>query len=172
MRAHMYAPRHLGDTVCNVVGSWTFIIIESILLALWITSNSVAIFVWEWDPTLFMLLNLYLSLLSAYIAPIIVMSQKWQDAKDRYRDDIEAGEVQKLYDNHQQLMTINERQLEILHQQNTMMLLHQKPDVSVLDHIIPLMQRLDHFSGERKVGREMTLRQLATAIEQIKTQGT
>ena len=71
-----------ADRVAKVVGSWRFIITQSVLLAVWATVNVTA---WarHWDPYPFILMNLVLSLQAAYTAPVIMMSQNRQDARDR-----------------------------------------------------------------------------------------
>jgi uncharacterized membrane protein len=74
--------QRVADGLAKVMGSWTFIIVQSVLLACWITVNVLAI-VQRWDPYPFILLNLALSFQAAYAAPIIMMSQNRQAAKDR-----------------------------------------------------------------------------------------
>lgn len=64
----------VADRVAATVGSWRFIISQSVILAIWIA---------HWDPYPFILLNLALSFQAAYAAPIIMMSQKRLAAKDR-----------------------------------------------------------------------------------------
>ena len=66
----------------NRIGSWPFIIVQSVILLIWIVVNTIA---WRqhWDPYPFILLNLVLSFQAAYAAPIIMMSQNRQSAKDR-----------------------------------------------------------------------------------------
>jgi uncharacterized membrane protein len=64
------------------MGSWRFIIFQTMALLLWIALNAVA-WVNAWDPYPFILLNLALSFQAAYSAPIIMMSQNRQAAKDR-----------------------------------------------------------------------------------------
>ena len=94
----------LADRVAATVGSWRFIIIQSILLALWITLNLIA-WVQHWDPYPFILLNLALSFQAAYSAPIIMMSQNRQSDLDRadMRQDCEVNlkaeiEIELLHD--------------------------------------------------------------------------
>jgi len=71
--------------VAETVGSWRFIIIQSILLTLWILFNILAV-IKHWDPYPFILLNLMLSFQAAYTAPIIMMmSQNRQSDMDRER---------------------------------------------------------------------------------------
>ncbi len=72
----------IADKVAATVGSWSFIITQSILLALWLILNSVAWF-YHWDIYPFILLNLALSFQAAYSAPFVMMSQNRQADKDR-----------------------------------------------------------------------------------------
>ncbi|NKC34187.1 DUF1003 domain-containing protein [Falsiroseomonas selenitidurans] len=74
----------LADQVAALVGSWRFILIQSTLLAGWITANAV-FGAGGWDPYPFILLNLVLSFQAAYTAPIIMMSQNRQSELDRER---------------------------------------------------------------------------------------
>jgi uncharacterized membrane protein len=71
-----------ADAFANAVGSWTFIVTQSVILVLWIVLNVIA-WMRHWDPYPFILLNLALSFQAAYAAPIIMMSQNRQSAKDR-----------------------------------------------------------------------------------------
>lgn len=72
----------LADRFASVVGSWRFIVFQSIILAGWITINGIGAFQ-HWDPYPFILLNLMLSFQAAYAAPIIMMSQNRHAAIDR-----------------------------------------------------------------------------------------
>jgi uncharacterized membrane protein len=78
----MTSGQRIADRLATVMGSWAFIIVQSILLAIWITFNVLA-YINHWDPYPFILLNLALSFQAAYAAPIIMMSQNRQAAKDR-----------------------------------------------------------------------------------------
>jgi uncharacterized membrane protein len=71
-----------SDRVANIVGSWSFIIVQSILLAMWVVLNVAAV-IRHWDPYPFILMNLVLSMQAAYTAPIIMMSQNRQAERDR-----------------------------------------------------------------------------------------
>ena len=71
-----------ADNVARVVGSWTFLIVQTILLILWIGINIIG-FIGKWDPYPFILMNLVLSTQAAFTAPILMMSQNRQAAKDR-----------------------------------------------------------------------------------------
>ena len=80
--------QRVADIVASSMGSWSFIIIQSVFLAIWIVLNITA-YVEQWDPYPFILLNLFLSMLAAIQAPIIMMSQNRQDAKDRVRSELD-----------------------------------------------------------------------------------
>lgn len=71
-----------SDRVATVVGSWPFIIVQSVLLMAWAAVNVTA-WVKHWDPYPFILMNLFLSLQAAYTAPVIMMSQNRQAMQDR-----------------------------------------------------------------------------------------
>ncbi len=74
--------QRLADAVANGMGSWTFIVIQTLLVLCWMTLNLVA-YVQHWDPFPFILLNLLFSTQAAYAAPIIMMSQNRQNERDR-----------------------------------------------------------------------------------------
>jgi len=88
--------RALGERVADgfaaVVGSWTFIIVQSVLFMAWIVVN-VAAWLSHWDPYPFILLNLALSFQAAYASPIIMMSQNRQSklAERRNRLDLQIN---------------------------------------------------------------------------------
>lgn len=71
-----------SDWVANTMGSWKFIIWQTVFFALWISLNVIAVSQ-HWDPYPFILMNLLLSTQAAYAAPIIMMSQNRQANKDR-----------------------------------------------------------------------------------------
>ena len=73
----------VADWVANGMGSWNFIIGQSIILLLWIILNSVGWWIWKWDAYPFIAMNLLLSCQAAYAAPVIMMSQNRQAEKDR-----------------------------------------------------------------------------------------
>jgi uncharacterized membrane protein len=74
--------QRIADQVAATMGSWKFIIIQSVILLAWIVINITA-FVEQWDPYPFILLNLALSFQAAYAAPFIMMSQNRQQDIDR-----------------------------------------------------------------------------------------
>jgi len=79
---------HIADEVARFGGSWTFIITFGLIL---VTYTSINIWLRQraWDPYPFILLNLFLSMLAAVQAPVIMMSQNRQDAKDRLRGELD-----------------------------------------------------------------------------------
>lgn len=78
--------QRIADRVANIVGSWPFIITQSLVLCFWITWNSNAPKAKRFDPGPFVLMNLVLSTQAAFATPLILMSQKRQSEIDRQRD--------------------------------------------------------------------------------------
>ena len=115
----------LADAVASNVGSWTFIVVQSLLLFLWIVANSVAWFM-SWDPYPFILLNLVLSFQAAFTAPIIMMSQNRQSTIDRRN-------AQHDYD----VNTKAELEIELLHQKVDLM---REQELTVL---LQMVKRLE-----------------------------
>jgi uncharacterized membrane protein len=104
----------LADWVAETVGSWRFIVVQSVVLAIWIALNVMA-FIRHWDPYPFILLNLVLSFQAAYAAPIIMMSQNRQSEIDRrnaqhdYRINVKAElEIELL---HNKIDALREREI-------------------------------------------------------------
>lgn len=80
--------QRVADKVADTIGSWPFIIIQTIILTVWIILNVTA-WINHWDPYPFILLNLMLSFQAAYSGPVIMMSQNRQSAKDRLAAEID-----------------------------------------------------------------------------------
>ena len=90
---------HIADRVAAFGGSWTFIIVFGVVLAVWMGVNFLLVLRGAghglspdksaFDPYPFILLNLVLSTLAALQAPVIMMSQNRQAAKDRLKADLE-----------------------------------------------------------------------------------
>ncbi len=76
----------LSDSVAKGMGSWKFIIWQTVIVLIWMALNVVA-FVQHWDPYPFILLNLIFSTQAAYAAPIIMMAQNRQAQRDRIQAD-------------------------------------------------------------------------------------
>ncbi len=87
---------HLADSVAKGMGSWRFIIIQTILVIAWMSLNVVG-FMSHWDVYPFILLNLLFSTQAAYAAPIIMMAQNRQSDRDRVqaKADYETNKAAK-----------------------------------------------------------------------------
>jgi len=103
-RSELTIGQSIADTVAATMGSWRFIIIQSVVLLVWIVLNITA-YVRQWDPYPFILLNLALSFQAAYAAPFIMMSQNRQQDIDR-----------KQAENDYQINIKAELEIELLHQ--------------------------------------------------------
>jgi uncharacterized membrane protein len=79
---------HIADEVAQFGGSWPFIIVFLVLTIIYASVN-IVLRERAWDPYPFILLNLFLSLLAAIQAPVIMMSQNRQDKKDRVRSELD-----------------------------------------------------------------------------------
>jgi uncharacterized membrane protein len=101
--------QRIADSVAAVMGSWTFIIVQSTILFCWIAANLIGA-MRGWDPYPFILLNLALSFQAAYAAPVLMMSQNRQQDIDRkaaendYRINVKAElEIELLHEKIDQL---------------------------------------------------------------------
>jgi CRP/FNR family transcriptional regulator, cyclic AMP receptor protein len=81
-------PERIADSVARFGGSWSFIITFGVVLVVYTAAN-ILLGRSAWDPYPFILLNLFLSMLAAIQAPVIMMSQNRQDAKDRLRGELD-----------------------------------------------------------------------------------
>lgn len=87
--------QRVADRVAKTMGSWEFIITQTVIIIIWIALNITA-YAQHWDPYPFILLNLLFSVQAAYAAPIIMMAQNRQGERDRvhsredYKINIEA----------------------------------------------------------------------------------
>jgi uncharacterized membrane protein len=78
----------IADWLAQLVGSWSFLLGQTVLLAVWIVLNVTAV-VERWDPYPFILLNLALSIESAYAAPILMISQNRQGKLNERRNHLD-----------------------------------------------------------------------------------
>ena len=107
--ARLTVGQKVADVVAGAMGSWAFIITQSVILLLWIAANLLGA-TRRWDPYPFILLNLALSFQAAYAAPLIMMSQNRQQDIDRqaaqndYRINVKAElEIELLHEKIDQL---------------------------------------------------------------------
>jgi uncharacterized membrane protein len=108
-----------ADWVAVIVGSWRFLIIQSLLLTGWFAVNSVSGFS-HWDPYPFIFMNLVLSLQAAYTASVVMISENRQAERDRFqaRSDFEINqkaeeEVRAILDH----LACQDQALRTIHQQ-------------------------------------------------------
>jgi uncharacterized membrane protein len=74
----------IADLVAGFIGSWTFIIIQSVIFVVWVIVNTLWLLKsYQWDPYPFILFNLFMSAEAAYSSPLILMSQNRQADRDR-----------------------------------------------------------------------------------------
>ncbi len=134
----------IADQVAAIMGSWTFIIIQSVLLFIWIVLNVTVViaFIKKWDPYPFILLNLALSFQAAYAAPFIMMSQNRQQ-------DIDRREAE----NDHQINIKAELEIELLHQkidslrENEVLML-----TKTINELTELLQRESKAAHEKRQG--------------------
>jgi uncharacterized membrane protein len=136
--AHMERPtaslttgQKVSDSVARTVGSWKFIIIQSICILGWITYNSINN-ANVWDPYPYILLNLMLSFQAAYTAPAIMMSQNRLSEIDR-----------KQANNDFEVNVKAELEIELLHQKIDMM--KEKELFALTKAVEELSQKLDNY---------------------------
>ena len=89
----------VADAVANFIGSWRFIIIQSVIFVIWVIVNTIWLLEqYQFDPYPFILFNLFMSAEAAYSSPLILMSQNRQTERDRvqaqhdYDTNVEAKE--------------------------------------------------------------------------------
>jgi len=126
---------YLADRIAAIVGSWTFIIAQTALLALWIVLNIVA-WVQHWDPYPFILLNLVLSFQAAFTAPVLMMAQNRQS-------DIDRQKAQLDYD----VNLRAELDIEALHQKIDLL---RQEDITRLVGLLELLTRERLDKGDAK----------------------
>jgi len=120
-RQHWTFGEKVADSIAEFGGSWTFLILFFLFLLCWMGINVVAIKRHPFDPYPFILLNLILSCIAAVQAPIILMSQRRKEAKDRvqsqydYQVNLKAElEIRQLHEKVDELKKAHELHLEFL----------------------------------------------------------
>ena len=131
LRGSMTLGERIADRVADFGGSWSFIIIFMTVMALWMVVNSIVLIIRPFDPYPFIFLNLVLSCVAAIQAPVIMMSQNRQEARDRlhashdYQVNLKAElEIRHLHQkidhllSHQweRLVEIQEIQMELINE--------------------------------------------------------
>uniref|UniRef100_A0A0G4GX38 DUF1003 domain-containing protein n=1 Tax=Chromera velia CCMP2878 TaxID=1169474 RepID=A0A0G4GX38_9ALVE len=142
-----------ADAVAKGGGSWPFIFFLVGTLGLWCLVNLVLGEERGWDPYPFILLNLFLSTLAAFQAPIIMMSQNRQDAKDRQES---AYVYRAVLRGEHQIRHVNAKVDHLLHQQWPRLLKVQTAMMETLQYSQALTQthNEDHHQGRQRQAQE------------------
>lgn len=114
----------MADKIASFGGSWSFLICFFLFLALWIVVNTIIMVTKPADPYPFILLNLILSCIAAIQAPVIMMSQNRQEAKDRLRSQ-----------NDYQINLKAELEIRNLHEKLDHLLMHQWDGLAQIQEI-------------------------------------
>jgi uncharacterized membrane protein len=117
--------QRLADSVASGMGSWRFIIVQTVFVVIWMALNVVS-FVYHWDVYPYILLNLLFSTQAAYAAPIIMMAQNRQNQRDRAQAD-------------EDFKTNIEAKLEIEQLQTLL----SKIELEKLDKIITMLEKME-----------------------------
>jgi uncharacterized membrane protein len=128
----------VADKVAQFGGSWKFIISFFCILLFWIIINAIVLSNRSFDPYPFILLNLILSCLAAIQAPIIMMSQNRQEAKDRIRseNDYKVNLKAEI-----EIRTLHEKIDHLLLEQWSRMMKIQNIQVEMMEEIIKEMKK-------------------------------
>ena len=121
----------IADRVTGFMGSWTFIVIQTVIVAFWVFGNIYLLF--HFDPYPFIFLNLAFSTQAAYAAPLILLASNRSSARDRMTLEHAAAEADKEDEQNVRLLTGN---TEILKRVESL-------EQSILDLEKRIMERLD-----------------------------
>jgi uncharacterized membrane protein len=124
----------IADVVTNFMGSWRFIILQTVIVVLWITGNALLV-LFHFDPYPFILLNLAFSTQAAYAAPLILLAGNRAAVRDRLTLEHAAKEAD-----------VEERQNETLLKGNRQILEHVQ---SLEERILQVEQRIMGAMKER-----------------------
>ncbi|HZO70799.1 MAG TPA: DUF1003 domain-containing protein [Ktedonobacteraceae bacterium] len=140
----------VADIVAANMGSWRFIIIQSIILALWILLNIFQLLFKAFDPYPFILLNLALSFQAAFAAPFIMISQNRQAEKDRltaqndYITDCKGEEeIRHIMDHLDHQDTLILQIVQRLETQGERLAQQEKVTLEIVQHLEEQNQRLE-----------------------------
>ena len=112
-----YDPEAFGrfsEAIARTLGTARFLVAQTVVVGLWIAFNGVAASL-RWDPYPFILLNLVFSTQAAYAAPLILLAQTRQAARDQAHADAGAKHVQRLSEQQMKLLEENTRLTEEIH---------------------------------------------------------
>ena len=130
----------IADKVAKFGGSWAFIITFFAILTSWIIINSILLLGKPFDPYPFILLNLVLSCIAAIQAPVIMMSQNRQEAKDRIRSE---GDYKVNLKAEIEIRTLHEKVDHLLLDQWSKMMNIQQMQIDILEEIRSSIKKHD-----------------------------
>ena len=128
----------LADKISAGIGSWTFLIIQTIAVAVWMIGNAILFF--NWDPKPFILLNLLFSIQAAYTGPVLLLAGNRQSQKDRLTLEHAAYEADKADEQNVEILRAIEKNTEVT--------------LSILRHVEVLIE--DHVSKSKEPGTART----------------
>jgi uncharacterized membrane protein len=102
----------LADKIAAGIGSWTFLIIQTCAVLLWLTLNIIAL-THHWDPFPFILLNLLFSVQAAYTGPVLLLAGNRQAQKDRLTLEHAAYEADKADEQNVEILLAIEKNTEV-----------------------------------------------------------
>ena len=129
----------LADKIASGIGSWTFLIVQTCAVLLWLTLNIVGL-VNHWDPFPFILLNLLFSVQAAYTGPVLLLAGNRQSQKDRLTLEHAAYEADKADEQNVEILKAIERNTEVT--------------ISILRHVEVLIE--DHVNKAKEPGTART----------------
>jgi uncharacterized membrane protein len=121
----------LADRIASSIGSWTFLIVQTCAVLLWLTFNIIG-FMRHWDPFPFILLNLLFSVQAAYTGPVLLLAGNRQSQKDRLTLEHAAYEADKADEQNVEILKAIEKNTEVT--------------LSILRHVEVLIE--DHVNAK------------------------
>jgi uncharacterized membrane protein len=128
----------LADKISAGIGSWTFLIIQTVAVVVWMVGNLILFF--NWDPKPFILLNLLFSIQAAYTGPVLLLAGNRQSQKDRLTLEHAAYEADKADEQNVEILLAIEKNTQVT--------------LSILRHVEVLIQ--DHVSQAKEPGTART----------------
>ena len=129
----------LADKIAAGIGSWTFLIVQTCAVLLWLTLNIIG-FMRHWDPFPFILLNLLFSVQAAYTGPVLLLAGNRQSQKDRLTLEHAAYEADKADEQNVEILKAIEKNTEVT--------------LSILRHVEVLIE--DHVAKSKEPGAAHT----------------
>lgn len=143
------AGERLADAIAAGIGSWRFLIIQTIAVTCWVVLNVIGL-VNHWDPFPFILLNLLFSVQAAYTGPVLLLAGNRQAQKDRLTLEHAAEEADKADTQNVQILNAI-KQISLLTEKNT------EVTLTILRHVESLVQQhVDDVGGRGQAGTSRT----------------